>query len=459
MKILEFNAVAMNGYQDITIPFSENEDNLSFITGINGSGKTSCLNSIIALLMPRLERLSEQDFQKITLKFEHEKIVKELTAEKEDEEITLKLSDEEQSLSVDQDLRRHYSHEERHEHEYIHYSRIYRDNRVWQYICNLPTPMYLNLDRKIASVDEERRHITRDRDPRRRQNILSNGGSLQGRLHEAIRLTEREYQKNLTEKIAFNEEFQKKIMLDLIDFNPIKFKDILRTPDSDEIQNLTTSKENLRDLPRLLNMTKEEQKGIDNKFNKFFEFMDNNVNRFLKPKSDTQSNKQEENSDKKSAELEWSFNKSHIDKISNLSEKITAHNKKIKIQEEGIEKFLNSINSFFIESGKEVAFNKQGRLEFVLNHDTSEKDRPLKTLSSGEIQIFVILAYLHFNPEAQKAGIFVIDEPELSLHVQWQEKFVAEIVRAAPDLQYILATHAPSIILGRTDFCIDISRK
>ena len=52
---------------------------------------------------------------------------------------------------------------------------------------------------------------------------------------------------------------------------------------------------------------------------------------------------------------------------------------------------------------------------------------------------------------------FMVDEPELSLHVAWQELFVDAVANANPGLQMILATHAPSIILDRIDKCVDLA--
>jgi hypothetical protein len=71
----------------------------------------------------------------------------------------------------------------------------------------------------------------------------------------------------------------------------------------------------------------------------------------------------------------------------------------------------------------------------------------------------VILTHLFFNPAAQQVNVFLIDEPELSLHVQWQELFVDSIYAANPNVQYILATHSPSIILDKLGKCKDVSDK
>lgn len=67
-----------------------------------------------------------------------------------------------------------------------------------------------------------------------------------------------------------------------------------------------------------------------------------------------------------------------------------------------------------------------------------------------------MLAQLIFGKKRQ---IFIIDEPELSLHLGWQEIFVKTIIDASPDTQFILATHSPTIV-GRIEnekFCIDLT--
>ena len=56
-------------------------------------------------------------------------------------------------------------------------------------------------------------------------------------------------------------------------------------------------------------------------------------------------------------------------------------------------------------------------------------------------------------------NVFIIDEPELSLHVQWQEKFVDGIMEASRETQFILATHSPTIILDKVLNCVEISRR
>lgn len=44
-----------------------------------------------------------------------------------------------------------------------------------------------------------------------------------------------------------------------------------------------------------------------------------------------------------------------------------------------------------------------------------------------------------------------MDEPDLSMHVDWKEKFVTTLRKINPNMQLIIATHAPSLIEGWFD--------
>ena len=68
-----------------------------------------------------------------------------------------------------------------------------------------------------------------------------------------------------------------------------------------------------------------------------------------------------------------------------------------------------------------------------------------------------MLAHLSLNQRLAVSGVFIVDEPELSLHIDWQEKFVDAIQKANPNVQLILATHSPAIILDRTESCRTLS--
>ncbi len=67
------------------------------------------------------------------------------------------------------------------------------------------------------------------------------------------------------------------------------------------------------------------------------------------------------------------------------------------------------------------------------------------SLSSGERQLLTLLAHVTFMPRIN-AGIIIIDEPELSLHLRWQETLVGQLTRLNSSIQFLFATHSPEII-------------
>lgn len=62
-------------------------------------------------------------------------------------------------------------------------------------------------------------------------------------------------------------------------------------------------------------------------------------------------------------------------------------------------------------------------------------------LSAGEKQMFSFIAYNAFYKES----VFIIDEPELSLHVDWQRQLFPTLKSQQATNQFIIATHSPFI--------------
>ena len=85
------------------------------------------------------------------------------------------------------------------------------------------------------------------------------------------------------------------------------------------------------------------------------------------------------------------------------------------------------------------------------------EDLDLDLLSSGEQHELVILYELLFR--TSKNSLILIDEPELSLHVAWQEQFVSDLEKMAKISHFraLLATHSPEIIADRWDLTVKLS--
>ncbi len=76
----------------------------------------------------------------------------------------------------------------------------------------------------------------------------------------------------------------------------------------------------------------------------------------------------------------------------------------------------------------------------------NKSEIPLSELSSGEQHELVLIYELLFTVE--DGALILIDEPELSLHVAWQKRFIPDLqkIQNLKNLQVIIATHSPQII-------------
>lgn len=103
------------------------------------------------------------------------------------------------------------------------------------------------------------------------------------------------------------------------------------------------------------------------------------------------------------------------------------------------------MNELFAESGKKIDISKS-KPDFVLK---SGKHISMYDLSSGEKQVFYIM--LRILLQEKQDYIVFMDEPELSLHVDWQEKLIDKIQQLNPNCQLIIATHSPSLLFNGWD--------
>ena len=97
--------------------------------------------------------------------------------------------------------------------------------------------------------------------------------------------------------------------------------------------------------------------------------------------------------------------------------------------------------------------DKEGRLLFKTNEDGAIL-RP-SPLSSGE----KLLLLLILKTLVAQSTIALWDEPEISLHVAWQQKLISTMRELNPNMQLIIATHSPSILYdGWEQRAINVNR-
>lgn len=115
------------------------------------------------------------------------------------------------------------------------------------------------------------------------------------------------------------------------------------------------------------------------------------------------------------------------------------------------ELFKDIINTRFLYK----SFTLDKAHGFVFTNDKDVVLRPT-SLSSGEQHELVLAYQLIFK--VQPKALILIDEPELSLHVTWQHMFLDDLMRISKlvDLDFVIATHSPSIVHKRTDLMIPL---
>jgi predicted ATPase len=135
-----------------------------------------------------------------------------------------------------------------------------------------------------------------------------------------------------------------------------------------------------------------------------------------------------------------------FDRLNRLAKEFNAFDVRASDAYKDVRIYLEVINSFLSESSKEAFFSElDNTLRFRISSEKNGQGRPINDLSSGEKQIVTVLAYLAYL--AGKNSIFLIDEPELSLHISWQSGLLSALKSVQPEgCQLIMATHSPEIV-------------
>ena len=104
-------------------------------------------------------------------------------------------------------------------------------------------------------------------------------------------------------------------------------------------------------------------------------------------------------------------------------------------------KFQDIMDSLFADTGKRIV-RTENEIRFTQIGETLVPYQ----LSSGEKQILVIL--LTVLVEDNQNYVLFMDEPEVSLHVEWQRQLIDLIMQLNPNVQIILTTHSPAVIMN-----------
>lgn len=114
-------------------------------------------------------------------------------------------------------------------------------------------------------------------------------------------------------------------------------------------------------------------------------------------------------------------------------------------------RFHDIIDELFANTGKKI-IRTENEIRFSQIGETLVPYQ----LSSGEKQILAIL--LTVLIQDNKHFVLFMDEPEVSLHIEWQKQLIDLILELNPNVQIILTTHSPALIMsGWADMVTEVS--
>ena len=104
-------------------------------------------------------------------------------------------------------------------------------------------------------------------------------------------------------------------------------------------------------------------------------------------------------------------------------------------------RFQDIVDDLFTETGKKIV-----RTENEIRFSQIGETLVPYQLSSGEKQILAIL--LTVLVEDNQPYVLFMDEPEVSLHIEWQKRLIDLCIELNPNVQIILTTHSPAVVMN-----------
>jgi len=114
-------------------------------------------------------------------------------------------------------------------------------------------------------------------------------------------------------------------------------------------------------------------------------------------------------------------------------------------------RFQDIVDDLFDETGKKMV-RSENEIRFSQIGETLVPYQ----LSSGEKQMLAIL--LTVLVEDNQPYVLFMDEPEVSLHIEWQKRLIDLCMELNPHVQIILTTHSPAVVMnGWMDSVTEVS--
>jgi len=133
--------------------------------------------------------------------------------------------------------------------------------------------------------------------------------------------------------------------------------------------------------------------------------------------------------------------------IAHFLSKLVALHREQQASEADVRQFAQLCNAYL--TGKQLVYDDVNYVIYIEQEDSppavkdAEDKLKLKMLSSGEKQIVSLFSHIYFSGD--RNYFVIIDEPELSLSVPWQQRFLPDIINTGRCTGMIAVTHSPFI--------------
>jgi predicted ATP-dependent endonuclease of OLD family len=432
MLLKSLSTVGLHGALALDVRFNPD---ITLLVGINGSGKTSVLNVVDWLLKPDLQRLALAEYSSLTLRFMEKDLDYELTAEKHPSSLILSISGTKAPLKPIT-VRLHkasHQNDEDEDESYRGLSPEKHEMPMWELLKSFAKPTVISLDRSVAAESDEVQYVETAR----------------GTIHRRVRsqspityvqeVTSSRYAEFRSKAIENDNELKAKIVMSALQDPELTLRgEAIKPMTRDQITRLEEKVANY--LSGTIKST-----DVQRQVHRFFD-----ASRLL-------TERQRRTKGKRSFVVDFVI--SQYRQIESLAKAFNDFETKNSLAFRSLHDYLRAINRFLNDSNKELYFDEStGKLVFSFadSGQTERSGRSVAHLSSGERQILILFTFLAFASKPR--SVFIVDEPELSLHPKWQSDFMDVFLSLRPEgTQLLLATHSPDIVGKYKKNCVVLS--
>lgn len=434
MIIKSFSARKVHGHYDFNFEFFKD---VTFLVGINGTGKTSALRLMQAALSIDLYTLLSIKFSSLKIEVENENSEYTLNILRKSDQLLFSLNGRELTFDISpliDDETKIFNPQMEEHLEALRFQLIKSGNEIFGHFTSGVRPLFLGLERRMGRYDYEPYAFDMTIRPANRGTIRHKRETLDG-LENCQRLVERAYKqyRRISDgsidrllNIIIESTFE---YIDF-DFDSLKPNDINPREELEEFQK---RRQEIENFARKLSGSEKVTAQVE----KFFLQLSEALNKY--------KDRNEEH-----FSLEWLMNLAQVQRIRKILAEIDRQKKTAEKFYAPIKEFEDSMNRFLKHSRKDLHIDPLGKIRI------SQLGNPIdiSLLSSGEKQLLILMTHARFG--FNKKSTFIVDEPELSLHMRWQEMLIGALLEGNKNNQFIFATHSPEIVGYLTNHCIQV---